>query len=95
MDKDLTLEKLKSMEPKTIFASGLDHDSPGGVNMTGSGKAVRWVAVRGGIHDWCIYVHWSDRTIEEIRRAGDKVCDKETIRRLVPCTDEAFAMYRY
>jgi hypothetical protein len=63
--------------------------------MTGSGRQLRWVAVRGGAPDWKIYCHWIEKSKEEVASNGDKVCDKETIRRLVPCTDEAFKMYRY
>jgi hypothetical protein len=46
----LTLQALKDMKPG-IFTSGTTTDNPDGVNMTNSGQALRWVAVRGGIHD--------------------------------------------
>ena len=56
---------------------------------------IRWIAVRGQIHDWKIYCLWADQDWEEIKRVGDKIHDDETIRRLVPCDDEAFKMYRH
>lgn len=91
----LTLQKLKDMEPDTIFATGVTTDDPGGVNMAGTGQNLRWVACRGGIHDWAIYVqneNWSDQRVKEM---GDKVTSEANIKKLVPCDDEAFAMYRY
>lgn len=91
----LTLKQLKEMEPDTIFATGEALDSPYGINMSNSGKLLRWVAVRGGIHDWCIYCHFADRDIEWIKRHGDKVCGEEHIKKLVECNDESFKLYRY
>lgn len=91
----LTLKDLKAMQPGLIFATGTAVDGPLGINMTRSYKMLRWVAVRGGIWDWAIYCHWEDKSVYWIRDSGDKVTNKETIRALVPCDDEAFKMYRY
>ena len=91
----LTLEQLKSMEPHTVIATGIANDDPAGLFMANTNRELRWVAKRGGIHDWAIYCHFSDKSVEWILRQGDKVCDKRHIQKLVPCDDEAFAMYRY
>jgi len=91
----LTLKMLKDMPPGTTFATGVVMDNPEGLNMCNTGMELRWVAVRGGIHDWAIYCHYADRNIEAVRRSGNKVCREGYIRMLVPCDDEAFAMYRY
>lgn len=91
----LILEDLKNIKPRTIIAKGEVLDSPIGINMTNSGKMLRWVAVRGGIYDWAIYCHFADKNYEWILRFGDKVNIKETIKRLVPCDIEAFEKYRY
>jgi hypothetical protein len=93
MARILTPEVLEFLKPG-IFAEGLGTDSHESINMTGSGKPLRWVAVRGGAPDWAIYAHFSYKSSEEVARVGDKVFGKETIRQLVPCTDEALAMYR-
>ena len=66
--KILTLQDLKNMKPNTIFARGESIDSPEGINMTNSGKILRWLAVRGGIHDWAIYCHFADKSYEWIRQ---------------------------
>jgi len=94
MPSKLTLEDLQGMNPG-IFADGMALDNPYGINMTRSSKLLRWVAVRGGAPDWKIYCHFGDKTKEEVASNGDKIHDEETIRRLVPCTDEAFKMYRH
>ena len=90
---ELTLERLKEMKPG-MFATGLALDSPRDINMTGTGKGLRWVAVRGGYWDWAIYIHWATNSVDYIMRSGDKVSNEHHIRKLVPCTDEAFKMYR-
>jgi len=90
----LTLKMLKDMPEHTLFATGIAKDQPGGLNMNRTGKDLRWVAVRGEIHDWTIYCHWAEHDIHWIRRSGDKVIDKEHIQRLVPCDDDAISMYR-
>ena len=90
----LTLQQLKDMEPDTIFASGETTDDSNGVNMTGSGQALKWVATRGGIHDWAIYIQKADWSDQEVKRIGDKVHNRDNIKKLVPCDNEALAMYR-
>jgi hypothetical protein len=95
MEGILTLQKLKDMQPNTIFASGTVSDNETGVNMSRSDKLLRWVAVRGGIWDWAIYIHWAESSEGYIRDHGDKVTFKGHIKKLVLCDDEAFKMYRY
>jgi hypothetical protein len=91
----LTLEALKDMPPHEHFATGVAIDNSSNINITNSGRLLRWVAVRGGMHDWAIYIGWFDRSEDELGRNGDKLHSKENIRKLVPCTDEAFNMYRF
>jgi hypothetical protein len=90
----LTLTELKEMNPSTIFAEGLVKDSPDGINLTGSQRELRWVATRGGIWDWAIYVHSAGYNAGWIQRHGDKLHNRAMIQKLVPCDDEALAMYR-
>jgi hypothetical protein len=93
----LTLQELKDMKPKTVFATGIVENSPNGIYMTDHnvGGKLLWVAKRGGIHDWCIYIHWEDRGLNYVITNGDKVTNEHNIKKLVPCDDEAFKMYRY
>jgi hypothetical protein len=92
--EELTLKKLKSMKEGEVFAEGLAEDSISGINMTNSLDMLRWIAVAGRNNDWAIYCHWEIHTVEYIKEHGDKVHNSATIRRLVPCTDEAFELYR-
>ena len=103
MDK-LTLDKLKSMDPETIFSSGVTEiDHPWEV---GNKVTVKWVAVRGGIHDWAIYhsfdsnivVAWGEHTKASdryIAQMGSKLHDLNKIKELVACDKEALEMYRH
>ena len=47
MSSKLTVEDIKELVPG-IFKTGIALDNSDGVNMTGSGRELRWVAVRGG-----------------------------------------------
>lgn len=106
----LTLEQLKAMEPDTIFATGVNeipHPWYGQSPEYPKTVMVKWVATRGGIHDWAIYhsfhtnltmimfpdhVHAPDQMIKD---HGEKLHDEELIKRFVPCDAEAFEMYRH
>lgn len=89
----LTLQKLKDMKPG-IFATGQTTDDANGANMTGNGQALKWVAVRGGIHDWAIYIHTADKSDDWIKANGDKVHSRDTVQKLVRCDGQALEMYR-
>ena len=91
----LTLKKLKEMKPHTIFAKGKKYDDASGINMTRSGKLLKWVAVRGDIHDWAIYCDWANKSWEDVKDLGNKVTLERNIRKLVECDDGSFKMYRY
>jgi len=91
----LSLKQLQDMPEHTIFAHGETVNSPEGINMSNDGRSLRWIAKRGQIHDWAIYIgiaSWDDRMVAS---NGDKVTGKENIKKLVPCDDEAFGMYKY
>ncbi len=92
----LTLQELKDMKPG-VFACGMTTNDEKGVYMTDTRKGdnMYWVAQRGGIHDWAIYIHWVENGLDYCRKHGDKVTGKDNIKKLVPCDDEAFKMYRY
>lgn len=92
----LTLQQLKDMK-EGIFAQGETVDSPEGANMANTGKTIKWVAVRGHINDWAIYTdnpYMPRSDFEGVARMGDKIHDRETVKKLVPCDDEALKMYR-
>lgn len=90
----LTLQELKDMKPDTIFATGVTTDDNSGVNLATTGEKIRWVACRGGIHDWAIYAENESWSEEEVQQSGNKVHDRDNVKKLVPCDDEALGMYR-
>ncbi len=92
----LTLTQLKTLPENTIFAQGTVTNHPDDVFMKSSriGDKMVWVAKRGIIHDWAIYIFWAERGAGYAADHGDKINRESIIRRLVPCTDEAFEMYR-
>lgn len=96
MEDILTLQKLKDL-PESVFASGIVENSPEGIYMTDSdlGRELIWVAKRGQIHDWCIYLHWADNGANYAEQFGDKLRNVENIKKLVPCESEAMEMYRF
>lgn len=52
----ITIDLLENSKPGAILAKGEALDSPGAMNLAGTGRTVRWVAVRGrGWGDWAIY----------------------------------------
>ena len=94
-EKILTKDKLEKTTYGIIFMEGLTVDSPDGINMTNSGKALRWIAKRGyGKYDWAIYIYWAEYDAEYIALNGDKVLSESNIKKLVKCTDKAFSLYR-
>jgi len=91
----MTFEEFKQIPAGTVFAQGELANSPEGIFMTNNGGTLRWLAKKGQVQDWAIYCHWANRPWIFIEKAGDKVTNKEHIRRCVPCDDEMLKHYRY
>ena len=91
----LGINEFSHIEPGTIFAKGETLDDPFGLNMTGSGKALRFVAKKGFNNDWCVYTLWAYESYGFIASNGDKVQDESNIQHVVPCTAEVLARYRH
>lgn len=90
----LTKAQLEAMPAETIFASGSFRDSIQEVNVHGTGQIFRWVACRGNIPDWAIYYGPGDWALPRLQKEGDKLFFERHIKRLVPCDDLAYALYR-
>ena len=113
----LTLKKLKAMKPNTIFAKGygfIEHpwfnDAKRNLEKNGRSVKVKWIAIRGGTHDWAIY-HSLDANLEPanyldgnkhlevsddaIAKLGAKLHREDEIKKLIPCSKLAFKMYRH
>jgi len=93
----LRFEDFTKIRAHEIFAHGLQPDSPQGINLTGSGETLLWVAVKGDIDDFAIYampVELANWSAGRVRDFGDKIHDRKTIQRLLDCDDEVLARYR-
>lgn len=86
----LTTDDLKNMQLGQIIGSGI------GIYPELYKEKIRWVAVRGeGYHDWALYYHLSQNDIDYVIKCGDKSFTEKIIRKLVPCDDEAWGLYRF
>jgi len=88
--KKLTLTDLKEMEPGQIIAKGQSF-----IPEFWRNGDLKWVAVRGGAEDWALYYGLVHYDYDYIKRCGDKAFTETIIRKLVPCSDEAWKMYRF
>jgi hypothetical protein len=93
----LTLQELNDMGPNIVFAQGDIENSPKGAYMTDHrrGDMLSWVAKRGQINDWAIYIHWKESGYDFVKTNGDKILNKAIIQKLVPCTPEVLDQYRF
>ena len=94
----ITIKYLKQLKPHTIFAKGKTIDNPSGINVANTDKVIKWVAVRGGIHDWAIFTdnpYTPQETFNDVKAWGDKLHNETFIRKLVPCDNKTFALYNH
>lgn len=93
---ELTSKDLETLKPGTVIAHGTVPNSPDWVYMTDSniGRSLMWVAIMGYAHDWTMYIHWADSGLAFVKTNGDKISNRDNVRMLVPCTEEALKNYR-
>lgn len=96
MDNKLTAKMLDELKPG-IFVEGFTIDDPDHIYLAGTGNLIKWVAVRGTIADWAIYTENpfdAFITFAQVRDWGHKLHNREYIKKLVDCDDEALERYR-
>ena len=90
----LTANILERVEPHSIFMAGVFEDVLDGVNLVGDpGRLLKWVAVRGEIPDWALYVGPYEWSWSKVQVEGDKVL-KNTAARITGVFDHEL-MKRY
>ena len=99
VDGKFKLEYLRSLPPNAIIGTGLiknSNDSEG-VFMIESrlGHYMRWVAKKGEVDDWAIYIHWAEHDVEQVLSMGDKVRERDNILKLINCDEEMLKAYRH
>lgn len=93
--KELTVEEFDKIPDGDVFRTGTLPDSPEGLNMTNSGRMLKWIAKKGYANDWAIYCHWADSSDVYVRQHGQKVASESNILNAVPCVKEVLNRYRY
>ena len=91
----LTAEVFDQIEPGAVFASGLAVDSPQSMNLSRSGRPLRFVATKGFANDWALYAHFADHSEDYVRDHGDKVFGRANVEAaLGKLPDEVWERYR-
>lgn len=93
----ITKEMLKK-EGSRILGTEITTDEQ--INFYGWGdnkKPLKIIIVKGYISDWAIYVESmeEDQTYDQVKKFGNKIHSKETIKQLVECDEEILKRYRY
>lgn len=91
----LTLESFKKIPNGETFFKGEFLDNGYGINMFGSDRMLKAIAIKGWADDWCIYCGFANHDYDDITLNGDKVISEQNILKVVPCTDDVLARYRY
>ena len=90
----LTMEILRKLPAHSIFAAGVFRDVADGVSITGvETLLLKWIAVRGEVADWAVYVGSIELPLDDIRSYGDKISVRSAVI-LVECNTEAESAYR-
>lgn len=105
---DTTAKKRPNITKKMVLdgasgctlAKGVTYDTSTGVDIGRTGNRVKWIAARGDIPDWCIYIqnpHYGDLAwgYDEVLMYGDKVHSHDMIQKLVAVEKEVLQMYRH
>jgi len=90
----LTMKQLNEMMQGEI-CRGEMIDNPDGFHINGTGKLLKWVAMRGSINDWCIYTEscWEDMDYETVITNGNKI-SPEMAKKVIDGSEEVWQRYR-
>ena len=91
----MNINEFEKIEAGTMFAQGVASDSPSGLHMSGSGKMLRWVAVKGYNNDFSVYTHYDSKDFDFIMQQGDKVHGMDNIKNVLAVDEEVLKRYRH
>ena len=94
---EMNLEEFSSKKDGIVLKHGKCKNSPDDIFMERIriGDSLTWVAKKGYGNDWTIYIYWSEKSIGWILDNGEKLVNKEYIKKLFPCDDEVLKLYRF
>ena len=88
----LNLEEFSKL-PEGIFRTGICSNSPTGAFMTREGGVLKYVAVKWNSENWGVYIGRVAQSDESIKRGGDFIHNKETVKGLVSFEPEVMELY--
>ena len=91
--KKLTMEMLNDALPGQMLLKGGIQDSPEGFFIDGTKQMLKWVAIIGGINDWCIYVSYLNLSCEELQKRGYKIM-KDTAKIVIDADKEVWERWK-
>ena len=91
--RTITMEMLEKAEQDSIIARGISIDCPAGLNMSNSGRYLRWLVKKMHGTCWTMYTHLLEKDWDCIERSGDTVTIESFIRNEIECTDEVISQY--
>ena len=91
----LTIEEFSKYPNTEIFRTGIISDSSTGCNYDNSGKLIKFVAKKGQIEDWAIYVGPVEWSYDDIRDWGNKLKFEDSILSCLNVSSNVLEKYRF
>lgn len=96
MKPKLTISLLEHpISANEVLFQGEIIDNHQGINMTNSGRRLKYIVKVGCNKDWCVYCHWAENTFAYVTSQGDKVISRANIENILEIDDEVWARYRH
>lgn len=89
----ITKTKFSKFLDNEIFAKGESVDNEGGLNATGTGREIHWIAIKGSDGKWAIYYAFSSGEIF-IRNYGEKLRDLTNLSNIMNVDSTVLSLYR-
>lgn len=91
----ITLDVFKKLPNSQPFLMGLTIDDHTGVNLDGTGQLRKFVAKKGQVDDWALYLGLPEWDYDKVMDMGSKIYDKKNITNVINCDEEVLNLYRY
>lgn len=91
------IKEVLEVRGSKVLGNGITTDKE--INYYGWGnldKPLKFIVAKGFIDDWCIYVEAMDKdmSFKEVENVGNKIHNREIIKKLVDCSEEVLKRYR-
>jgi hypothetical protein len=89
----ITKTKFSKFLDNGIFAKGESVDNEDGLNATGTGREIHWIAIKGSDGKWAVYYAFSSGEIF-IRNYGEKLRDLSSLPNVLEVDSVVLSLYR-